>query len=115
MRHCTHTSGNMRARIWALLRRRDEEQPSAGIGGDDLDQKEDMPGLIPDPAPAEQKQEPPAMEREGETPPAWMAASASEPPDEIFLEEAAATVRPPEQGRKRGVVRLQRRPGHSAL
>ena len=57
MRHCTQTSENMRVRIWALLRRRDMEQPSAGIGGDASDQEEDMPSLIPDPAPAEQKQE----------------------------------------------------------
>lgn len=99
MRHCTQTSENMRVRIWALLRRRDVEQPSAGIGGDVLDQEEGMPGLIPDPAPAEQKQEAPTMRREGEPPPVGMAASASEPPDEVFLEEAAATGPPPERGR----------------
>jgi hypothetical protein len=56
-----------------------------------------MPSLIPDPAPAEQKQEAPPMRREGAPPPVGMAASASAPPDEMFLEEAAATAQPQEQ------------------
>ena len=102
MRHCPHTSGNMRARIWALLRRRDEAQPGAGIGGDNLDHDEDLPGLAPDPARTEQKRETPALGREGEKPPAWMAVRANEPPDKDFVEEAAATVRPPEEGNARG-------------
>ena len=102
MRHCTQTSENMRVRIWALLRRRDMEQPCAGIGDDASDP--DMPGLIPDPATTEQKQEAPPRRREGAPPPVGTAASASAPPDEISLEEAAATGRPPDGGRRYGAA-----------
>jgi hypothetical protein len=98
MRHCERTSVNMRSRIWALLRRRDETPAGAGKDGGDHGVA-NLPGLTTYPIPAERTQEAPAVERGGGAPPGWVEASDGEPPDGIFLEEAAATARPLERGR----------------